>query len=123
PLENLRPQHIFDALLLKPIDPQNEIAVLEQSTEEVKDPKTHKSVEQMDYEVIVIRRDADRHWYLSRTIFFNRADLQPHRQLIYNLQGQVATDAHYENFTEYSGVSIGRHLALKVVDKLAMRLK
>ena len=103
PLENLRPQHIFDALLLKPIDPQNEIAVLEQGTEPVKDPKTHKDVEQMDYEVIIIRRENQK-WYLSRKIFFNRVDLLPHRQLIYNLQGQVATDAQYDNFTEYSGV-------------------
>ena len=30
PLENLRPQHIYDALLLRPIDPQNDIVVLEQ---------------------------------------------------------------------------------------------
>src|SRR5579859_4364900 len=29
PLESLRPQHIYDALLLRRIDPENEIAVLE----------------------------------------------------------------------------------------------
>src|SRR5436305_5241588 len=103
PLENLRPQHIFDALLLKPIDPQNEIAVLEQNTEIVKDPKSHKDVEQPDYEVLVIRKE-DNNWYLSRDIFFNRVDLLPHRQLIYNRDGQVTTDAHYENFMELSGV-------------------
>ncbi len=32
PLENLRPQHIYDALLLHPIDPEHDIAVLEQAT-------------------------------------------------------------------------------------------
>src|SRR5436190_2542105 len=103
PLENLRPQHIFDALLLKPIDPQNEIAVLEQNTEIVKDPKSHKDVEQPDYEVLIIRRE-DNSWYLSRDIFFNRADLLPHRQLIYNREGEVITDAHYDNFMELGGV-------------------
>lgn len=103
PLENLRPQHIFDALLLKPIDPENEIAVMEQGTEPVKDPKTHKDVEQLDYEVIIIRRENQK-WHLSRKIFFNRADLLPHRQLIYSLDGQVVTDAHYDNFNDYMGV-------------------
>src|SRR5437588_10130521 len=103
PLENLRPQHIFEALLLKPIDRQNEIAVLQQNTEIVKDPKSHKDVEQPDYEVLIIRRE-DNSWYLSRDIFFNRADLLPHRQLIYNREGEVVTDAHYDNFMELGGV-------------------
>src|SRR5215470_11467173 len=57
PLMNLRPQHILDALLLKPIDPEREIAVLEQSTEMVKDAKTHKTAVQADYVVLVIEKD------------------------------------------------------------------
>src|SRR5215467_246375 len=102
PLENIRPPVIFDALLLKPIDPQNEIAVLEQGTEMVKDPKSHKDLQQNDYEVIVIRKEGT-NWYLSRKIIFSRVDLQPDRQLIYNLQGQVVTDASYETFKDYGG--------------------
>jgi len=102
PLENIRPPVIFDALLLKPIDHQNEIAVLEQGTEMVKDPKSHKDLQQQDYEVIVIRKEGT-NWYLSRKIIFSRVDLQPDRQLIYNLQGQVVTDASYETFKDYGG--------------------
>src|SRR5215470_3257639 len=102
PLENIRPPVIFDALLLKPIDHQNEIAVLEQGTEMVKDPKSHKDLQQNDYEVIVIRKEGN-NWYLSRKIVFSRVDLQPDRQLIYNLQGQLVTDASYENFKDFGG--------------------
>lgn len=101
-LENLRPQAVLDALLLKEIDLQKEIVVVEQGTETVKDPKTHKDVEQGAYELIVDRKDGN-DWYLSRKIVFNRVDLLPHRQLIYNPQGEVVTDAHYENFTSYEG--------------------
>ncbi len=103
PLENLRPQAIFDALLLKPIDPQTEIAVLEQGMERVKDPKSHKEVQQSDYEIIVIRKEGD-NWYLSRKIIFSRVDLKPDRQLVYNLQGQLITDASYEDFKDYGVV-------------------
>jgi hypothetical protein len=103
PLENLRPQAVFDALLFKPIDPQNEIAVLEQGTELVKDPKTHKDLQQSDYEVIVIRKEGQ-NWFLSRKIIFSRVDLKPDRQLIYNPQGQVVTDASYEDFKDYGAV-------------------
>src|SRR5712692_4101156 len=54
PLENLRPQHIYDALLLRRIDPQNEIAVMENDTELVTDTKSHK-VSRADYVIDVIR--------------------------------------------------------------------
>lgn len=103
PLENIRPQAIFDALLLKQIDPENEIAVLELGTEIVKDPKSHKDMDQDDYEIIVIRREG-KDWYLSRKIVFSRVDLKPDREMIYNLQGQLVTDASYENFKDYGGV-------------------
>jgi outer membrane lipoprotein-sorting protein len=103
-LENIRPQAVMDALLLKEVDLQNEKVVLKDSVETVKDPKTHKDVEQPDYELIVIRRTGEGDdWYLSRQIIFSREDLLPHRQLIYDLQGAVATDARYENFTNYEG--------------------
>ena len=103
PLENLRPQHILDALLLRQIDPKNEIAVLEQGNETVLDPKTHKDVLQPDYVIDVIRK-SDKGWFLSRKIYFNRIDLQPHRQVVYDKNGNVATDASYEDFKDYSGV-------------------
>ena len=103
PLENLRPQHILDALLLRQIDPQNEIAVLEQGNETVSDPKTKKDVLQPDYVIDVIRK-SEKGWYLSRKIYFSRTDLQPHRQVVYDKNGNVATDASYEDFKDYNGV-------------------
>lgn len=103
PLENLRPQHILDALLLKPIDyAAGEIAVLEQSTEMVKDAKTKKDAIQQDYVVLVISKDA-KSAYLSRRIVFSREDLMPHEQYLYNHDGQIMTYAHYEKFQDFSG--------------------
>src|SRR5579863_10745260 len=40
PMESIRPQHIYDALLLRAIEPQNEIAVLENDTEIPTDPRS-----------------------------------------------------------------------------------
>ena len=103
-IENIRPQHIFDALLLREIDPNNEIAFLEGGSELVIDPKSKKQVEQATYVINVVRRENDSDWRLSRRIVFSRTDLQPHRQIVYDKIGNVATDARYENFTDYSGV-------------------
>jgi outer membrane lipoprotein-sorting protein len=101
PLENLRPQHIYDALLLRRIDPDNEIAVLENDTELVTDAKSHK-VSRADYVIDVIHK-GDHGWVLSRKIVFRRTDLLPHRQLLYDAQGNVATSALYENYKDDNG--------------------
>jgi outer membrane lipoprotein-sorting protein len=102
PLENLRPQYIYDALLLRSIDPQNEIAVLENDTELVSDAKSHK-VSRADYEVDVIRK-GEHGWTLSRKIVFSRTDLLPHRQLLYDGEGNVTTNALYNNYKSDKGV-------------------
>jgi outer membrane lipoprotein-sorting protein len=104
PLENLRPQHISDALLLKPIEANKELAVLESTTEVVKDPKNHKDVEQLAYTLVIIDKDTSG-YYLSRKIVFSRTDLLPHEQSIYDRQGRLVTFARYENFADTNGVS------------------
>jgi outer membrane lipoprotein-sorting protein len=104
PLENLRPNHIMDSLLLRAVDPKDEIAVLENEEEQIRDPKSKKTVYQPAYVVTVIHRDAEGHWALSRKILFSRTDLTPRKQTIYDKTGQIATIATYENFTNYNGV-------------------
>ena len=101
-LENMRPQYIYDALLIPEIG-QDEIAVLENGYETVLDPKKHR-VEQPDYELAVIRK-GPQGWYLSRRIEFSRSDLLPHWQRIYDQQGNVATDAHYQNYKDFGGTT------------------
>lgn len=105
PLENLRPQHIFDALLLRAIDPKDEIAVLENSIETAKDAKTKKEVDVPNYVLDVIRRGEDGTWLLSRKIIFSRIDLLPRRQVLYDAKGAVVTIASYDNFTDHGGMT------------------
>lgn len=102
-LENLRPQVIFSALLLHTIDSKDD-AVLEVGMEEVQQGNSKKIVDRPDYEIIVISRGAQGA-YLARKIIFSRTDLQPHRQLIYDHLGNVATDARYDAFQSYDGVN------------------
>jgi len=109
--ENLRPQFILDALLVRPADPQNEIAVMEEGVESALDPKSHKHVEVPTYIITVIRKGTDG-WFLSRKITFSREDLLPHRQVIYDTSGNVATDAEYEKFTDYNGVTFPAHIGI-----------
>ena len=103
PMENLRPQIIYDALLLQSLDQQDQVAVLEQGNLTIVDPKTRMPVLQPDYTLDIIKR-TDHDWYLSRKIVFDRTNLQPLEQVIYEPEGYVATDVHYEQFNSFDGV-------------------
>lgn len=107
-MENMRPQYIYEALLLPEIGPECpapgcEIAVLENGYETVLDSKKHR-VEQPDYELAVVRQ-GPQGWYLWRRIQFSRTDLLPHKQRIYDMQGNVATDATYADYKDFGGFS------------------
>ncbi len=101
-LENMRPQYIYDALLLPEIGPQ-EIAVMENGYETVLDSRRHR-VEQPNYSLLVIRQ-GPQGAYLSRKIEFSRIDLAPYRQTIYDQQGNVATEARYQNYKDFGGTT------------------
>ena len=103
PMENIRPQNIYEALLIQPVDADSEIAVLENGYEILHDSKGRRIL-QDDYELTVIQK-YDKGWRLARKIIFERTDLKPHRQYIYSEDGKVATDAHYAEYKDYDGFS------------------
>jgi len=105
PMENIRPQNIYDALLIRHIDPnpEVEIAVMEKGYEILHDEKGVRIL-QDDYELTVIHR-YDNGWRMSRKIIFGRTDLKPHRQYIYDENLKVATDARYAEYKDFDGVS------------------
>jgi outer membrane lipoprotein-sorting protein len=113
-LEALRPQVIYDALLLHRIVPDTDTAVLESDTETVVDQKTRQVVQQPTYVVDVIRKDAaDGKYYLIRKIIFNRSNLIPDHQTFYDKQGNIATEARYQAFKDFNGVSFPTVIQIK----------
>ena len=111
PLENLRPQVIYDALLLRELDPQTEIAILEDGKEIMVGDKGHK-FDQPAYEIDVIRGQGMDSW-LNRKIVFNRETLLPDRQMIYDQAGTLVTDASYSDYKDYSGVNFPSKIEIK----------
>jgi len=113
PLENLRPQHIYDALLLREInpDPQIEIAVMQNRQETVVD-KHGRKMDQPDYELVVAHKGANG-WFTSRVIVFSRTDLLPHRQYVYDEKGNEATTSRYEAYKAYNGVNFPNQIEIE----------
>lgn len=93
-LENLRPEHLLDALLIRPPDPPSERAVFENWAEGG----------EPSYIVHIIRREAPGRLDLARNIWFDRTSLEIHRQQVFDAQGNITSDARYGEWERRGGV-------------------
>jgi hypothetical protein len=101
-LENLRPQHFLEAMLVRPIDKQNDKLVVENLTDE----------EDAFYILHIIRQTGDGQLQLNRTIWFNRYDLLISRQIVLDAEGNILTDARYSGWKAYDNVSFPKHIEI-----------
>ena len=58
---------------------------------------------QSDYTLDIIKQNGHG-WYLSRKTVFDRTDLQPHQQVLYDEHGSIVTDVLYDEYREFNGV-------------------
>ena len=101
-LENLRPQHFLDALMVKPIDTATEKVLLMNLTDE----------DNAFYIIPVIHENANGQLTLSRSIWFNRYNLTIARQFIFDANGNILTDARYSDWKVYDNVSFPKHIEI-----------
>jgi hypothetical protein len=101
-LENLRPQHFLDALLVRPIDPKTEKVLLMNLTDE----------DNAYYIIPVVHETADGQLQLTRSIWFNRYNLSIARQFIFDAKGNILTDARYSGWKAYDNVDFPKHIEI-----------
>ena len=100
-LENLRPQHFLDALLVRPIDPAVDKPLMENLTDE-----------EYFYYILHLIHEDHGHLVLSRTVWFNRLDLRLARQIIYDPAGNIVTDARYSQWHAFDNVPFPKHIEI-----------
>ncbi len=101
-LENLRPQHFLDAIMVRPIDTKQNQVLLENFTDE----------ENAAYILHEVHTNGDGHLVLRRTIWFNRLNLQMYRELIFDEAGNILTDARYSDWKRYDDVPFPKHIEI-----------
>lgn len=101
-LENLRPEHILNALLVRPVDTANNKLLMENLTDE----------DAAYYILHEIRETPDGQLHLQRTIWFNRVNLQLARQLIFDPGGNILSDARYAQWKAYDNVPFPKHIEI-----------
>ena len=99
-LENLRPQHFVDALLVKPPE-DGEQPVLENLTDE----------DNANYILYLVVSGPDG-LRLSRSIWFDRYKLNMVRQIHYDPAGNIVSDARYGDWQSYDGVPFPKNIEI-----------
>jgi hypothetical protein len=89
----MRPQHILDALLVPPIEPEQEEAVIEEAEQAAR----------KYYIVMVLARGVDGGLQLRRKIWFDRATLDVSRLQLYGPGGSYIEDVHYYRYQTFDG--------------------
>ncbi|MGH9351981.1 MAG: LolA family protein [Terriglobia bacterium] len=105
-LENLRPQHILDALFLEPVDLKKGSYFIEEA----------EQGSERDYVVGEIEPSQSSQpgpVSLKRKIWFNRANLQISRVQLYGAGGQYQEDVEYSDYQNSGGVNYPRRIVIQ----------
>lgn len=100
-LENLRPQHFLDALLVRPFDPEREKVFLENFTDE-----------DNAFYILQTVQESNGKLHLARQVWFNRLDLELARQMIFDPDGNILTDARYSQWHSFDNVAFPKHIEI-----------
>ena len=99
-LENLRPQHFLDALLPRPLDTADKV-FLENFTDE-----------DNAFYILHEVHEQNGQLRLDRTIWFNRLDLEMARQILFDAEGNILTDARYSQWHSFDNVAFPKHIEI-----------
>lgn len=101
-IENLRPQHFLDAMLVRPVDLKTEKVLMMNLTDE----------DNAFYIVPVVHENGNGQLQLTRSIWFNRYNLSIARQFIFDANGNILTDARYSDWKAYDNVPFPKHIEI-----------
>ena len=104
-LENLRPQHILQALIVPSIDAERETTFREKV-----DSRTQAK---RYYVVNIVEPLTVHHVILRRKVWFDRADLELVRTQFYEPDGTCTEDVHYSNYQDFHGIDYPTRIEMR----------
>jgi len=102
-LENLRPAVFFDSLLVPGVSADEYVALNESTRIVPVVGKKNEDMEEPDYDLAIMKQKDGKVLQTLRVIHINRVNMLPYRQDIYNDDGQVVTQAIYDNYKDFGG--------------------
>jgi hypothetical protein len=100
--ENIRPQHMLQAIMLEPIDDERNVVL------------DIEMYGQSGYQVLhVIEKGPGDFFRIRRKYWFSRSDLELSRLMILDDKTEVATDAWYRDWLEDKGLPYPQHIRVE----------
>jgi outer membrane lipoprotein-sorting protein len=119
PLMNMRPKLFFDAMLIPEIGPNDQV-ILTTDSNVFQDPKTKKFFEERDYLLSIVRAKGPgkgpnpiSELIPERVIRFNRENLQPIEQDVYDKDGNMETIILYGPLQAFGSVKFAGTVTIK----------
>lgn len=94
PLENMRPKHILDALLVPPLNPADDRCSFEEAEQE----------NRRYYVLTVLRPGPSQEFFPERKVWFDRSDLNVSRLDLFGPKGAMIETVNYSAYQDYAGV-------------------
>lgn len=103
PLENLRPDFFFDAMMVHGLPPDDFYSVTA-DTETIEDSAKKHLYITPEYVLSITRHNSGSHSDTPvRVVTFHRDDLLPYQQDLYDKDGNLETEVFYTKYTDFNG--------------------
>ena len=120
---SLRPAVILDSLLIHGLEPDQDVAMT-QDSRTLPDPKTRKDViVEPDYDIEFLSLPQGHVARSLRVIHIGRSTLLPYQQDIYNADGKVATKALYSDYRKFGDINFPTKIEIqRPLDELSLTI-
>jgi hypothetical protein len=110
---NLRPEFFFDAIAVRGLEP-DEVYARTTDSDTVVDPTNKHLLIRQEYILSIMRQKQGGHELAPvRVVTFNRLDLRPFQQDVYDTDGNMATQVFYTNYADFGGVTYPATITIK----------
>jgi hypothetical protein len=111
--ENIRPGFFFDAMLVRGLEPDDLYSVVA-DTETVEDAARKHLFTVPEYVLSISRPKPGSHELTPvRVVTFNRDDLRPYQQDIYDSAGNLETEVFYSGYQDFGGSQYPSRVVIK----------
>ena len=111
--ENLRPEPLFNSMVVRGLDPDDFYEVITGTVTE-RDKATKRLMSEPEYILNIVRiKPGSQALYPLRVIHFHRTDLMPYEQDLYDDKGNPDTIVFYSNYKDFGGVQYPSSITMK----------
>jgi len=111
--ENLRPGPLFDAMVVRGLDKDDFYFCISETTT-MEDTSNKRLLVEPQYILNIVRRKADsQELHPVRVVHFDREDLLPYQQDLYDDQGSLETQIFYGAYKDFEGTKYPGTITLK----------